>query len=202
VGICRRVRATCRAAPQVIDSTASVPPEAPRMRSGKHVQARSGGRLDPTTGALYQVLRRLTEGDLVAPIIPRIDAWLAAQSTRATASFLWQVAVARLREGMTIANARAEVTGVIADLACVLPNLRGVVSTGMPLQDSFHVRCSTSRERPAIFRVPQRNVGVQDRTFAAIKCPNRHIQCVYDVRLQRRATKWYTTRSFLPRAQK
>lgn len=34
---------------------------------GKDVEERSSGRLDPTTGALYQVLRRLTDEGLVAP---------------------------------------------------------------------------------------------------------------------------------------
>jgi DNA-binding PadR family transcriptional regulator len=34
---------------------------------GKEVSARSAGRLDPTTGALYQALRRLAEGGLLAP---------------------------------------------------------------------------------------------------------------------------------------
>ena len=34
---------------------------------GKEIQAQSGGRLDPTTGALYQVLFRLSEDGLVAP---------------------------------------------------------------------------------------------------------------------------------------
>jgi DNA-binding PadR family transcriptional regulator len=34
---------------------------------GKDVEARSGGGLDPTTGALYQVLRRLVSDGLVAP---------------------------------------------------------------------------------------------------------------------------------------
>jgi DNA-binding PadR family transcriptional regulator len=33
---------------------------------GKDIEERSGGRLDPTTGALYQVLRRLGEAGLVA----------------------------------------------------------------------------------------------------------------------------------------
>ena len=32
---------------------------------GKAVEEQSGGRLDPTTGALYQVLRRLTEDGLI-----------------------------------------------------------------------------------------------------------------------------------------
>jgi DNA-binding PadR family transcriptional regulator len=34
---------------------------------GKYIDEQSGGRLDPTTGALYQTLRRLTEDGLVAP---------------------------------------------------------------------------------------------------------------------------------------
>jgi DNA-binding PadR family transcriptional regulator len=33
---------------------------------GKDVEARSGGRLDPTTGALYQVLQRLSADGLIA----------------------------------------------------------------------------------------------------------------------------------------
>ena len=35
---------------------------------GKDVEEQSGGRLDPTTGALYQVLRRLEDDGLVAPV--------------------------------------------------------------------------------------------------------------------------------------
>jgi DNA-binding PadR family transcriptional regulator len=35
---------------------------------GKDVEDQSGGRLDPTTGALYQVLRRLTDDGLVTPV--------------------------------------------------------------------------------------------------------------------------------------
>ncbi len=35
---------------------------------GKDVEARSGGRLDPTTGALYQALRRLSEESLIASV--------------------------------------------------------------------------------------------------------------------------------------
>lgn len=34
---------------------------------GRHVDAQSGGRLDPTTGALYQALRRLADEGLIAP---------------------------------------------------------------------------------------------------------------------------------------
>jgi DNA-binding PadR family transcriptional regulator len=35
---------------------------------GKDVEEQSGGRLDPTTGALYQVLRRLADEGLVTPV--------------------------------------------------------------------------------------------------------------------------------------
>ncbi len=35
---------------------------------GKDVEARSGGRLDPTTGALYQALRRMAEEGLIASV--------------------------------------------------------------------------------------------------------------------------------------
>jgi DNA-binding PadR family transcriptional regulator len=35
---------------------------------GKAVEEQSGGRLDPTTGALYQVLRRLSEDGLIAEV--------------------------------------------------------------------------------------------------------------------------------------
>ena len=34
---------------------------------GQDIEAQSGGRLDPTTGTLYQILRRLTEDGLIAP---------------------------------------------------------------------------------------------------------------------------------------
>jgi PadR family transcriptional regulator, regulatory protein PadR len=35
---------------------------------GKAIEAQSGGRLDPTTGALYQALRRLTDDGLIAEV--------------------------------------------------------------------------------------------------------------------------------------
>ncbi len=35
---------------------------------GKDVEARSDGRLDPTTGALYQALRRMAEEGLIASV--------------------------------------------------------------------------------------------------------------------------------------
>jgi putative ABC transport system permease protein len=66
----------------------------------------------------------------------RIDMWLPAQQSRATASFLFQIqGIARLREGVSVANARAEITGLIADLSRVSPNQRGIVSATLPLQD-------------------------------------------------------------------
>jgi DNA-binding PadR family transcriptional regulator len=41
---------------------------------GKDIETRSGGRLDPTTGALYQALKRLTQDGLVRPVpAPRGD---------------------------------------------------------------------------------------------------------------------------------
>jgi putative ABC transport system permease protein len=68
--------------------------------------------------------------------IPRVEMWLPAQSTRANASFLFQLAgVARLRKGVSVATARAELTGLIADLARVSPNQRGIISAAQPLQD-------------------------------------------------------------------
>ncbi len=38
-------------------------------RIGKEVEARSEGRLSPTTGTLYQVLRRLTGNGLIEPAL-------------------------------------------------------------------------------------------------------------------------------------
>ena len=37
---------------------------------GKDIEARSSGRLDPTTGALYQALKRLAQDGLVRPVAP------------------------------------------------------------------------------------------------------------------------------------
>jgi putative ABC transport system permease protein len=66
-----------------------------------------------------------------------VDLWLPAQSTRASASFLFTIqGVARLRDGATVATARAEITSLIADLARVAPNQTGLVSTAMPLHDA------------------------------------------------------------------
>jgi putative ABC transport system permease protein len=75
----------------------------------------------------------------------RIDLWTAAQSTRATASFLFVVAgVARLRDGATIDSTRAEMTALIADLARRSPNQTGLVSTALPLQDAIVGRVASA----------------------------------------------------------
>ncbi|HEX2168055.1 MAG TPA: PadR family transcriptional regulator [Longimicrobiales bacterium] len=37
---------------------------------GRDIEERSGGRLDPTTGALYQALKRLTRDGLIRPVGP------------------------------------------------------------------------------------------------------------------------------------
>jgi DNA-binding PadR family transcriptional regulator len=37
---------------------------------GRDIEQRSGGRLDPTTGALYQALKRLTRDGLVRQVRP------------------------------------------------------------------------------------------------------------------------------------
>jgi len=67
----------------------------------------------------------------------RTDAWIAAQSTRSTASDLFMVmGVARRRDGATVAGARAEMNLLMADLSRVSPNQRGVISTAIPLQDA------------------------------------------------------------------
>ena len=68
----------------------------------------------------------------------RTDLWLPAQSTRASASFLFTlVGVARLRDGATLERARAEMTQLIADLARTSPNQRGMVATPVGLQQAL-----------------------------------------------------------------
>ena len=68
----------------------------------------------------------------------RTDLWLPAQSTRASASFLFTlVGVARLRDGATLDRARAEMTQLIADLARTSPNQRGMVATPVALQQAL-----------------------------------------------------------------
>ena len=67
-----------------------------------------------------------------------VDLWLPAQSTRASASFLFNVqGVARLRDDTSVAAARAEITSLIEDLARVAPNQTGIVSTAVPLHEAI-----------------------------------------------------------------
>ena len=60
---------------------------------GKAIEEQSGGRLDPTTGALYQVLRRLSDDELIAEVDSPKDTdarrryfTLTAQGRRAAAA--------------------------------------------------------------------------------------------------------------------
>jgi DNA-binding PadR family transcriptional regulator len=41
---------------------------------GKDIEERSGGRLDPATGSLYQVIKRLTDDGLIRPAAAAEDA--------------------------------------------------------------------------------------------------------------------------------
>lgn len=41
---------------------------------GKRIEERSGGRLDPTTGTLYQAIKRLTRDGLLRPVPPHAGA--------------------------------------------------------------------------------------------------------------------------------
>jgi hypothetical protein len=52
----------------------------------------------------------------------RVDAWTAAQVARAMGFGLWSYGgVARLREGVTIADARTELNGLVADVPRAFP---------------------------------------------------------------------------------
>ena len=53
---------------------------------GKDIEARSGGRLDPTTGALYQVLRRLAADGVIRPVRPPAAASGDARSSGSSRS--------------------------------------------------------------------------------------------------------------------
>jgi putative ABC transport system permease protein len=65
----------------------------------------------------------------------RSEAWTSAQSTRSTASFLFNLnGVARLREGATVETARTEITALIQDLSRRVPNQSGMASSAVPLQ--------------------------------------------------------------------
>jgi predicted permease len=68
----------------------------------------------------------------------RSEIWTAAQSTRATASFLFTLnGLARLREGVTVESARAEITALIQDLSRRVPNQSLLVSTAIPLHEAI-----------------------------------------------------------------
>jgi predicted permease len=75
----------------------------------------------------------------------RSEAWTAAQSTRANASFLFTLTgVARLREGVTVETARAEITALIQDLSRRVPNQRGIASAAVPLHDAIVGRIAST----------------------------------------------------------
>jgi len=68
----------------------------------------------------------------------RTDMWIAAQSSRANASFLFTLTgVARLRDGVTLESANTEITALIEAVSRVAPNQRGLVSSALPLQDAI-----------------------------------------------------------------
>ena len=76
---------------------------------------------------------------------PSRRSWTAAQSTRATASFLFNLTgLARLREGATVETARAEITALIQDLSRRVPNQRAIVSTAVPLQEAIVGRIAST----------------------------------------------------------
>ena len=69
---------------------------------------------------------------------PLVELWLPAQSTRASASFLFSVqAIARLRDDATVTTARTEITRLIEELARVAPNQTGIVSTATSMHDAL-----------------------------------------------------------------
>jgi predicted permease len=69
---------------------------------------------------------------------PPFELWMPAQSSRASASFLFSVqGVARLRDGVSLATARADITRLINELSRVAPNQTGIVSTALPLQEAI-----------------------------------------------------------------
>jgi putative ABC transport system permease protein len=75
----------------------------------------------------------------------RSEIWTAAKSTRATASFLFNLSgLARLREGETVETARAEITALIQDLSRRVPNQRAIVSTALPLQEAIVGRIAST----------------------------------------------------------
>ncbi|MCI0436430.1 MAG: helix-turn-helix transcriptional regulator [Gemmatimonadetes bacterium] len=73
---------------------------------GKDIERRSGGRLDPTTGSLYQALRRLHEEGLIEPV----DA--PAEDTDARRRYF-----ALTRAGRRVAAAEATRLAALVDTA-------------------------------------------------------------------------------------
>jgi DNA-binding PadR family transcriptional regulator len=75
---------------------------------GKEIQERSGGRLDPTTGALYQVLKRLEADGLVRQVQVRDAADARRKYFTLTAAGRRAVAaeVGRLDDLVALARAR------------------------------------------------------------------------------------------------
>ena len=75
----------------------------------------------------------------------RVELWTIAQSTRANASFLFNLTgIARLRNGVTIESARTEITALIADLSQRVRNQTGIVSSALLLQDALVGRVATA----------------------------------------------------------
>jgi len=79
---------------------------------GKEIEERTGGRLNPTTGSLYQALRRLSVAGLIAESKP--EAPIGADDSRRKyfqlTSFGREVValeVARLEELVSVARAKA-----------------------------------------------------------------------------------------------
>ena len=69
---------------------------------------------------------------------PPVDVWVPAQSSRASASFLFSVqGIARLRDDASVASARAEITRLTEELARTARNQTGLVSTALPLQEAI-----------------------------------------------------------------
>ncbi len=75
----------------------------------------------------------------------RTEIYTAAQSTRATASFLFNLTgLARLREGQTVEAARTEITALIRELSRRVPNQSGLASSAVPLQQNIVGRIATT----------------------------------------------------------
>jgi predicted permease len=75
----------------------------------------------------------------------RSEIWTSAQSTRATASFLFTLnGLARLRDGASVESARAEITALIQDLSRRVPNQALLVSAAIPLHEAIVGRITST----------------------------------------------------------